>query len=227
MGTGSRPASVESQLVDVRLSKRRPARGKSESSQAGESESRWIELARDGDLEAFDHLVRLHFGKVYGLLFRMIGNHEDAEDLAQECFIKAQRSLQWFRGEAAFSTWLYRIAVHQSRDHYRRKRLAIRSLDSALEESIVSRAEGPADESARREFTAGLRECMERLPHHLRAALVLRTQEAMDYEQIAGVLGVNPQTARVQVMKARRSLERWMQPWILDSGESSDAEGSL
>jgi RNA polymerase sigma-70 factor (ECF subfamily) len=174
------------------------------------AEAQLVELARAGDPDAFDSLAHHHFAGIYALLFRMIGNHEDAEDLAQECFLRAQNSLRWFRGQAAFSTWLYRIALHLSRDHFRRR---ARRPQPLAEKEPRSSGQGPLEESARRELALGLRTCLDRLPHKLRAALVLRTQESLEYEEIAALLGISPQTARVHVMKARRQLERWMQPW--------------
>lgn len=185
-----------------------------------------VELARGGDLDAFDSLVRLHFARIYALLFRMIGNHEDAEDLAQETFLRAQSSLKWFRGEARLSTWLCRIALHLSRDHFRKRSRSQRSLSelgTAEGEGFepVSAGQGPAAESARRELSRGLRACLERLPHKLRAAIVLRTQEGLEYDEIAEILAVSPQTARVHVMKARRRLERWLEPWTRGEGGAS------
>ena len=185
----------------------------------GTLEADLLERAREGDRGAFDGLVRLHFARVYALLFRMVGNHEDAEDLAQECFVKAQCSLRWFRGEAAFSTWLYRIALSTSRDHFRASGRRARS-ESLVDESTAppSRAGGPREEVARHELMAGLRSSLERLPHRLRAALVMRTHEEMEYEEVAEVLGITVGTARTHVMKARRLLERWMKPWIGEEG---------
>lgn len=198
------------------LTQKRPSR-----SRDAERESRWVELACAGDDEAFDALVRAHFARVYSLLFRLVGNHEDAEDMTQDCFIKAQRSLEWYRGEASFGTWLYRIAVSLSRDHYRSARRRVGALDAPAEVPVPdSRESGPHDEAARRELVIALQDGMDRLPHRLRAALVMRTHEGLEYEEISRVLGITPHTARVHVMKARRLLERWMKPWT-DRGGSA------
>lgn len=185
-----------------------------------EREAAWLERARVGDQDAFDALVRAHFTRVYSLLFRLVGNHEDAEDLAQDVFVKAQRSLGWYRGEARFGTWLYRIAVSLSRDHFRRR--GVRALSPAERDDVPeppSREGAPSDELARRELVRALRDALDRLPHRLRAALVMRTQEGLEYDEIARVLDITPNTARVQVMKARRRLERAMRPWT-DGGAS-------
>jgi len=190
-----------------------------------EDEAQALALARSGDLDAFDRLVRLHFPRVYALLFRMIGNHEDAEDLAQDCFLKAQRSLQHFRGESSFGTWLFRIAVHRSRDHFRGRSRGLQPVPLPVEErEPASPRETPVGASVQRELQAGLRAALERLPHKHRVALVLRTQEGLDYDDIAAVLECTPQTARVHVMKARRRLERWLRPYTSGDDRRNDGE---
>jgi len=178
------------------------------------SEAELVDRAREGDLEALDELVRRHLARVHALLFRMIGNHEDAEDLAQECFVRAQRSLGWYRGDASFSTWLYRISLSLVRDHFRARGRGARGVSLAEDELALPRgARAPEDEAARRELLGGLRRGLDRLPHRLRAALLMRTQEGLEYEEIGRVLGITPATARTCVMKARRRLERWLRPW--------------
>ncbi|MFT7484801.1 MAG: RNA polymerase sigma-70 factor (ECF subfamily) [Candidatus Paceibacteria bacterium] len=184
----------------------------------GEEEAQRIILAQAGDQDAFDALVRSHFARVYALLFRMHSNHEDAEDLAQECFIKAQRSIQFFRAESSFSTWLYRIALHQSRDHFRSRSRRPRLAPLPEEGMPASSTSGPLTESLTREMGTALRDAIDQLPHKLRAALLLRTQEGMEYEQMASVLECNPQTARVHVMKARRRLTAWLEDWKQGEG---------
>ena len=176
-------------------------------------EPRWIERAQAGDVEAFDSIAEFHFGRVYALLFRMIGNHEDAEDLAQDCFIKAQASLPHFRLQSSLSTWLFRIAVHQSRDHFRKKSRRPNTTELNEQQAAASPRQGPASEARQREFQGALRKAMDALTHKRRVALVLRTQENMEYPEIAAVLECNPQTARVHVMKARKQLRDWLNAW--------------
>lgn len=184
------------------------------------TEALWIAQAREGDKPAFERLVRSHFPGVYTLLFRMIGNHEDAEDLAQDCFIKAQGALAHYRQEARFSTWLFRIVVHLSRDHFRRKQGRPLALDFTHEASLVSKHQGPVAEVHSREFQGELRRAMDGLAHKQRVALVLRTQEEMEYEAIAQVLECNEQTARVHVMKARKQLREWLATWKETGGQA-------
>ena len=181
------------------------------------SDEELIAETRAGDPEAYDALARRHFQRIHALLFRLVGNHEDAEDLTQECFVKAHRSLDWYRSECSFATWLYRIAVHLSRDHYRKRsrRGPVASLTELNEVQAAppSPRGGPRDAAQQREFEGVLREAMDQLPHRLRTALVLRTLEGLEYDEIAEVLGIQPGTARVHVMKARRQLARLLSSW--------------
>jgi RNA polymerase sigma-70 factor (ECF subfamily) len=178
--------------------------------EAREEASR-LERARRGDRDAFDALVRMHCARVYALLFRVIGNHEDAEDLAQETFVRAFRSLAHYRGDAAFSTWLFRIALHLARDHHRRRGTGARVVGL---DDVPAPAAAPEVDATRRELARGLSLALDKLPHALRAALVLRLFEGLEYEEIARATGVRPGTARTQVMKARRLLLRLLAPFL-------------
>lgn len=173
-----------------------------------------VARARRGDRTAFDALVRGHFAGVYGVLFRLVGNHEDAEDLAQESFVRAYRSLRFFRGEGSFEAWLTRIAVHLARDHQRRRgRSPVVGLRVELVEPAAPRP-GPQGELTRRELVQRVGEAVASLPPNLRAALVLRVLEGRDYEEVARATGMRPGTVRTQVMKARRLLMRALKPWL-------------
>ena len=184
-----------------------------------------IRRARAGDREAYDDLVRAHFERVFALLQRMIGNHEDAEDLAQECFVRAYLALPRYREESRFSTWLHRIAVHLALDHHRshvRRRADVTLDEVALAEAIdageISRSASHAASHTGREPGAGelsrkLAAALDRLPPRLRSALVLRTLEEREYPEVAELLGIKPATARTHVMQARKLLVRWLAPW--------------
>lgn len=177
----------------------------------GPDEKSLIERARGADRDAFDQLVRLHYSRVHALAFRLLGNPEDAEDLAQECFVRAHRGLGVFRGEASFASWLRQIVVHLARDRYRRQ--GRRPDSQPLTEAIgLASAGGPAQEASQRELSRLLSEAVSRLPEPLRIALVLRTLEGLSYEEISKACGVTPATVRTQVMKARRALLRTLGP---------------
>jgi RNA polymerase sigma-70 factor (ECF subfamily) len=178
-------------------------------------EPRLVELAKGGDRGAFDQLARVHFGRIYGLLFRLVGNHEDAEDMAQDCFVRAYKALRFFRGEGSFAGWLTRIALHLSRDHQRRKGRGVRIVGlEDIRQEPAAPVRGPLREATGRELVAGLTRAIDLLPHNLRAALVLRVIEGLEYDEVAKVTGMRPGTVRTQVMKARRMLVRSMEPWL-------------
>ena len=210
-----RPSSNEpptpSRLTGPMLDTVRPMRDACEES----DEQALIRRARAGDRAAYDDLVKAHFERVFALLYRMIGNHEDAEDLAQECFVRAYLALPHYREEARFSTWLHRIAVHLALDH---RRGALRRADLpwhelALAGEGASSAADAAPESNAGELSRRLAAALDRLPPRLRTALVLRTLEEREYPEVAELLGIKPATARTHVMQARKLLLRWLAPW--------------
>ncbi|MCP3920685.1 MAG: sigma-70 family RNA polymerase sigma factor [bacterium] len=185
-------------------------------------EAEWIALAREGDRAAFDRIVRAHFRRVYALLHRLVGNHEDAEDLAQECFVRAYRNLHHLRPGGSFPSWLGQIAVHLAQDHHRsRGRRRVEPLEGFADHAS-DREDGPPAELSRREVVRKIGEAVERLPYPLRTALVLRVLEGRDYDEVADLCGVRPTTVRTQVMKARRLLMRWIAPLLESKGEGSE-----
>jgi RNA polymerase sigma-70 factor (ECF subfamily) len=180
-------------------------------------ESALIARAAAGERAAHDALVRAHYARVHRTAFHLLGNHEDAEDVAQECFVKAFQGLAWFRGDASFAAWLRRILVHLVRDRYRRagRRPGAEPLQG--DESLGAAAAapgGPEHEVGRRELQRLLDEALRRLPESLRVALVLRTRDDLSYAEISEAAGVTPATARTQVMRARRALLAHLGPYL-------------
>jgi RNA polymerase sigma-70 factor (ECF subfamily) len=173
----------------------------------------WIERARLGDRAAYDALVRLHYPRVHGLAWRLVGSPEDAEDLAQDTFVKAHASLAWYRADGSFGGWLRCILVHLARDRFRAqsRRPADTSLELADEPAL--RRE-PTLEAGGRELVRLVDAALRRLPGRLRVALVLRSLEGLEYEEVAKSTGVTPATARTHVMQARKLLVRWLAPHL-------------
>lgn len=181
-----------------------------------------VRRAQAGEAAAFDELVRTHFTLVYAFLHRQLGNPEDAEDLAQETFVRAHAALAHYRADARFATWLVRIAHHLAIDHQRasgrrHRAQAFSGLDAHVQDALRARAElepAPGERAARGEFARALSQALDRLPPRLRAVLVLRVFEEREYDEVARITGVRPATARTQLVHARKLLLRWLAPWL-------------
>lgn len=173
-----------------------------------------VERARAGDRGAFDELVRRHFAHVHATVRRLIRRHEDAEDLAQETFVRAYRALSGVTDGASFGPWVRRIGVRLALS--RRQRAGARATHVELDQDELAerRSLEPAAESDHAELRDALAAALDRLPDRLRAAIVLRTLEEREYEDVARLLDVQPATARTHVAQARRLLVRWLQPWL-------------
>lgn len=172
------------------------------------------ELARaaaGGDEAAFGELVRLHEKKVYRLALRMCASPEDAEDVAQEAFLSAWKGLPSFRGEAGFSTWLYRLTSNAAIDHLRRTRRQ-RGEGSLDDEGLGLEAADPApspqEEAEGMELREAVAEGMGRLSDSHRQALALREIQELSYEEIASVLEVDLGTVKSRISRAREALRK-------------------
>jgi RNA polymerase sigma-70 factor (ECF subfamily) len=187
-------------------------------------ETALLDRALRGEPSAFDELVRGFYAPVYATAFHLIGNHEDAEDLAQDCFVRAHRGLAHYRGEGSFMGWLRRILLHLVRDRIRQtQRRPVRI--PLMEKEVVAR-NSPVQELSTREVGRRVAEAIEALPENLRISLLLRTQEGLSYEELASATGVTPQTARTRVMKARKGLRRSL-AYLLDlEAGGQDGQGS-
>lgn len=168
---------------------------------------------QDGDSAAFSLLMRRYKDRVYNVLYRLLGNHEDAQDVAQEVFVRAYHGLNEFRGEARVYTWLYSIALNlarnRMRDRGRKGRDSGVSLDALAEEAPGAAQEAAADcdtprhAAQRRELDDALETCLARLPELYRAAFVLRVADGMNYEEIAESLECPKGTVKSRLNQAR------------------------
>lgn len=178
-----------------------------------------IRRARRGDADAFRDLVDRSERQVYSLCLRMLSHREDAMDATQETYIKAWRYLKSFRGNAAFSTWLYRIATNVCIDALRRRRGALISVEQ-MNEAGRDVAE-PEDFSDRLLSAQVISRGLAQLPAHQRAVIVLRDIHGLSYEQIAHVLRCPTGTVRSRLSRARDHLAQ-----ILDNGNKNMADAS-
>ncbi len=176
-----------------------------------------LEKLKAGDEEAFEFLMARYSPEIYGLLFRLTQNVEDALDLSQETFLNALRSIKHFRGDSSLKTWLYRIAINQSRNRFRwwkrRKRGETISLDSSntegaltLEERIASDDRTPEENTLQEERTNALRTAVAELPRKFREAIVLRDVEGLSYEEISKALDTNIGTVKSRLARGREEL---------------------
>lgn len=166
-----------------------------------------IGRVRGGETRLFEELVRRYQGQVYGMAARLVGGRGDAEDVAQEAFLKAFRGLEGFKGDAKFSTWLYRITWNVCTDWLRRNRKPGRrpsSIDETPEvaDSRVDVA-GSLVESERREE---IRRALDGLPDKYRSVVTLMYFQKMSYDQISAVLGLPLKTIETRLYRARRML---------------------
>ncbi len=167
----------------------------------------WVAAARDGDAAAFDELVRRTYVDTYTLAVRLIGDEEDARDVVQEAYLRAFRGLQRFRGDARFTTWMYRITANCASTLLGRRR---RSRHEELTDDLPAADEHPGVDPEARADQAALRDrlqdALRGLPPKLRAVVVLRDIYDLPHEAIADELGISESAAKVRLHRARRKL---------------------
>ena len=177
-----------------------------------------VQRLRRGDPRAFEDLVIAHQHRVFGVALRMLGNRAEAEDLAQEVFLRVHRAIGEFRGEAKLSTWLHRIAVTRAlnRLDLASEKVARASLplepqdedDSAAPiAALADRGQSPLEALEAKELMRRLADCLGKLPPAWRAVLALRDAESRSYEEIASLLQIALGTVRSRLARARLSLK--------------------
>ena len=177
-----------------------------------------VRAAAKGRTDAFEELVRLHEKKVYALTLRMCGNPEDARDAAQEAFLSAWRGLPSFRGEAGFSTWLYRLASNAAIDQLRRNRRQREeaSLDAG-EMDTPDQSPGPQEAAEGSELQRAVADGLASLSEDHRRILLLREYQALSYDEIAQTQDMDLGTVKSRISRARRALRKI----LLESGNLS------
>jgi len=169
--------------------------------------ARCVEAARRGDHEAFEQLVRLTYRDTYTLAFRLTGNEEDARDVVQETYLRTYRSIGRFRGDAQFSTWLYRITANCAASVSARS-ARHRHAELVPETQVLDpRAEhDPAQHADAANLRVDLEAAIAELPPRLRQVIVLRDVYELPHDQIAAELGITESAAKVRLHRARRLL---------------------
>jgi RNA polymerase sigma-70 factor, ECF subfamily len=177
-----------------------------------------VDRFKGGDQSAFDEMVTRYWDRIYAMVNQLLRNQQDAEEVTQDAFIRAHRGLVNFRGESAFSTWLYQIATNLARNRYwywwRRKRDKSVSFDApvgpdndtTLAELIPAELETPEDATVTQELVTSIATWMEKLSAKHREILVLRNIKNLSYEEIAVILGISVGTVKSRIARARESL---------------------
>ena len=181
-----------------------------------------------GDKSAYDYLVIKYQHRIIQLVNRYIKDPSEAQDVAQEAFIKAYRALADFRGEAAFFTWLYRIAINTAKNYLlsRSRRSANYQVDiqdaEALENAPqLQGLETPERELLNQEIIDAINAGIEELPEDMRTAIVLREFEGMSYEEIAEAMDCPVGTVRSRIFRAREAIDNKLNP-LLEHGDFYD-----
>jgi RNA polymerase sigma-70 factor, ECF subfamily len=177
---------------------------------ANETDAELVQACLAGRRDAFDTLVERHQRHVYQLCYRFAGNHEDANDLAQDVFIRAYRGLKTFKGQASLGTWLYRIGVNVCLNKVSSKgRLeALDPLIAVSDARTASLEESAADALLRGERATQVRAAIAKLPKKQRATLVLRVYHDLPHDQIAGILGSSVGAVKANFFHALNNLKK-------------------
>ncbi len=178
------------------------------------SDTALVEDCQNGNPAAFDELVRRYKDRVYNVVYRFLGNHEDAQDVSQETFLKAYLGIRQFEGRSRVYTWLFSIAGNLARnrlrDMGRRGRNKGISLDARRDDGTVREFVGTGatpDEAARaQELDRVLQAALDELPEHYRLVFVLRTFEKLSYDEIADAAGCPKGTVKSRLNQARKQL---------------------
>jgi RNA polymerase sigma-70 factor (ECF subfamily) len=191
-----------------------------------EVDQQLVERVQRGDKKAFELLVAKYQRRINRLLSRFIRDPAEIEDVAQEAFIKAYRALPSFRGESAFYTWLYRIAVNTAKNYLvaaGRRAPTTTQFDSEEAENFedghqLRHMNTPEAELMSKQIAATVNRTMEELPEELRTAIVLREIEGMSYEDIAEAMSCPIGTVRSRIFRAREAIAERIRP-MLDTGK--------
>jgi RNA polymerase sigma-70 factor (ECF subfamily) len=169
------------------------------------NESDLVKQFKNGDPSAFEEIVRKYQNRIYNLCRYMLQGPGDAQDAAQDVFLKAYRALKDFRPDSSIYTWIYRIAVTTCLD-YRRKSRRELFRSEPLTEDLASAEHSPHQLYESRKITESVQLALQKLPEKLRAAIVLREMEGLSYEEIAEVLHTSVGTVKSRIWRAREQL---------------------
>ena len=180
-----------------------------------------VQRVQQGDKSAFDLLVKKYQHKIIGLVGRYVYDRHEAMDVSQEAFIKAYRALPGFRGESAFYTWLYRIAINTAKNHLVAKGRRPPDVDVDIDDAqhhdtyrSLKEIDTPENQLYKAELEKVVYQALSRLPEDLRIALTLREFDGMSYEDIARVMDCPVGTVRSRIFRAREAVDKVVAPLL-------------
>jgi len=187
-------------------------------------------LNAEAGLNGHDYaeLLHEHSARIYNIIYCMVGDEADAEDVTQEVFLKAFRSLAGFKGESNISTWLYRIAVNASSDFLRRHGRETRLTEplDAIENRIAGNSQGifgnPEKQYLKKELNAAIQKALKKLPVKYRTVLALKEIEECSYKQIGDILGISIGTVESRLFRAREMLKKEIITNTLKPGDNDE-----
>lgn len=185
------------------------------------SDQQLVERVQAGDKTAFDLLVVKYQHKIMSLVARYVRDNSEVQDVTQEAFIKAYKALPRFRGDSAFYTWLYRIAINTAKNHLMAKSRRPPGSDVDLEDaefyesgSALRDVANPENELFGEELKAVVNKAIAQLPEDLRTAVTLREFDGLSYEEIADVMDCPVGTVRSRIFRAREAIDKALSPLI-------------
>ena len=188
-----------------------------------------VEQVQKGDKHAFDLLIQKYQHRIVSLVSRYVSDSAEAQDVAQEAFIKAYRAIGRFRGDSAFYTWLYRIAINTAKNWIvaRNRRPPANDIDAVEAEQYgmtgkLQETSTPENEMLREEIERTVYDTIAALPEDLRTAIMLREMDGMSYEEIATTMECPIGTVRSRIFRAREAIDEKLKPLIgghINSGE--------
>jgi RNA polymerase sigma-70 factor (ECF subfamily) len=185
-------------------------------------EDAMVRRARKGDLAAYDELVRRYQQRIYATVYHMTSNHEDANDLAQEAFIKAYQALKTFKGGSSFYTWVYRIAVNKTLNFLKQRKnraaMSLNDLDFSAENdpdlvALISE-KTPRRDAVLTELQQKLNEAMQQLSEPHRLVVTLHDVQGLAHEEIAEIMECNVGTVRSRLFYARQQLQGYLVDYL-------------
>jgi RNA polymerase sigma-70 factor, ECF subfamily len=186
-----------------------------------DNDQQLVERVQRGDRSAFDWLVLKYQHKVLKLVGRFVKDHAEAQDIAQEAFLKAYRALPSFRGQSAFYTWLYRIAINTAKNALvsaRRRPVEfgfdMQDPEQQDRQARLKEGETPDHVLLTEEIRSTVTKAIEQLPEDLRTAIVLRELEGLSYEQIAEAMDCPVGTVRSRIFRAREAIDKRLKPLL-------------